>query len=397
VKIVTLITRLIRGGAQRIALETAAELTRRGHEAPLWCGPETGPEGSLREEAEARGVRVRLFPHLRRAVDPVHDLRAFLELRRALRKERPDWLHTHSSKAGILGREAGVAAGVPGLAHTVHGWGFTPQSPPLIRALFVALERREAARCARGADRRLVFVARSDREEGVRLGILPAGAGIVIPPGIDLEPYRDAAALAGARARRRADCGWDEGHLVGGFLGRLSPQKDPATLLETAALLADELPRLRWLVVGDGPLAPVLRARVAADARLGQRISFRGLQAEASPWLAAMDFLLLPSLWEGTPLTVMEAMAAGTPLVASDLPGVRELLAPASDPLGLLAAPGDAASFAASVRTLIGEPAQARRRAGSARLRALEGFGRERMLERIVALYEAPPQSTNQL
>jgi len=425
-RIVTLITRMIRGGAQRVALETAARLNARGHDAPLWCGPETGPEGSLLEEARARGVPVRIFPSLVRAIDPLRDLHAVGELARALRDARPDWVHTHSSKAGIVGREAAARAGVPRVAHTVHGWGFTPQTPPPLRSLFVRLERREARRGV------LVFVNPWDREEGRRLGILGAGLAAgqaartrVIPPGIDLVRLARTERSAEERQRIRRELRIPEAAPVAGFVGRLSPQKDPLAVLAAAAALRDRRfpagggpagsrsgPRatpatepLHWIVVGDGPLRSAFDARLAAGPALRQVVHCAGLVEDPAPWLAAMDFLVLPSRWEGTPLTVMEAMAAGLPVIASDLPGTRWALegmpetsgaAPGSErpsaeplraPAGLLVPPGDADSLATAASWLAEEAAVRQELAATARRLAVARFGLDRMLEELLELY----------
>jgi glycosyltransferase involved in cell wall biosynthesis len=388
-KIITLITRLIRGGAQRIALDVTAHLRDRGHEAVLWCGPQTGPEGSLHEEAAARGVPVRLFDDLRREIDLMHDARALRSLTAALRDERPDWLHTHSSKAGILGREAARRAGVVCVAHTVHGWGFTRETPWWLRRLYVSLERRQATHRREGD--LLLFVSATDREEGWKLGILPPDQGTLVLPGINLEPFADSARMAEERKRIRGHIGCGEA-VLGGFLGRLAPQKDPALVLDVAERLSGEFPSLRWLMVGEGPLGARLRRQAEANPVLPGRVHWAGLQADPLPWLSAMDLLVLPSRWEGTPLTVMEAMAAGLPIVASDIPGVRALLQP-GETLGVLAEPGSVVGFTHAVAGLVRDESRRRELGEAARRQASAHFSRQLMLERIEALYlEVPPR-----
>lgn len=411
-KIVTCITRLIRGGAQRVALETAVRLTAAGHDAPLWCGPETGPEGSLHQEAAARGVRVRIFRHLRRAVHPWHDPLALADLAHALNDERPDLLHTHSSKAGILGREAARRTRIARVVHTVHGWGFTPQTPAWMIAGFVALERR----CAPVGP--MVFVNPGDREDGLRHGITPHPQSRIIPPGIDLGPYADAAVLREMGHQTRRTLGLPGDAVVAGFVGRLSEQKAPDVLLAVAEATAGAHERLRWLIVGDGPAAASLRRRAGGTGSLAGRIHWVGLRTDVHRWLAAMDLLLLPSRWEGTPLTLMEAMAAGLPVIASDLPGVRWVLdglpetprasvdaprgargaAPQEAlqttlgrPAGLLAPIDDVPMLASAVEQLVRD-AGARAALGDAgRTLALQRCGLDAMVEKLLALYASVP------
>lgn len=408
-KIVTCITRLIRGGAQRIALETAVRLTAGGHDAPIWCGPETGPEGSLHLEAADRGVRVRVFPHLRRAVHPGHDALALAGLSQALRTERPDLLHTHSSKAGILGREAARRTRLPRVVHTVHGWGFTPRTPAWMIAGFVALERR----CAHVGP--MVFVNPDDRDDGLRRGIVPPPLSRIIPPGIDLGPYKDPTALRELGHETRRSLGLPDDVVVAGFLGRLAEQKAPEAVLEVAAATAGRNRKLHWLIVGDGPMAAALRRRAGATPSLAGRVHWAGLQTDAHRWLAAMDLLLLPSRWEGTPLTLMEAMAAGLPVIASDLPGVRWVLAgleetrtPPGDapgdarhasaevapeaffelPTGWLAPSGDISAFASATERLVRDPGARGALGAAARTLALRRCGLDTMVESLLDLYQ---------
>jgi len=415
VKVVTLITRMIVGGAQRIALETAADLTTRGHEAPIWCGPQTGAEGSLMEEARGRGITVRIFPDLVRQIDPVRDLAAWLALTRALREASPDWLHTHSSKAGILGREAARQARLPRVAHTVHGFGFTPRTASLVRSLYVRLERREARgrraprQSGHGHDElaavrsaepaiRMIFVSPSDLERALELRIIEPGQGLLIPPGIRLLPREADDGLARHAGQLRASLGWGPQHIVGGFLGRLSAQKAPEVLLRAATRLSSaDGSDLRWLFVGDGPLAERLRRESNALAGQGsggdRLIHWAGLQEDPAPYLAAMDFLCLPSLWEGLPLTLMEAMVMGLPVIASDLPGVRALTRlpggpPPAGPPVILTRAGDDLELAERIRELVRELPRVREMALCNRPWAREAFGLPRMLKQIRAVYE---------
>lgn len=413
-KVVQLITRLVHGGAQRVAIETAAFLRAKGHDVELWSGPETGPEGDLAPEARARGVPLRIFPDLVRAVSPWRDLCAVDVLARALRDASPDWLHTHSSKAGILGREAAHRVGLSRVAHTVHGFGFTPATSSVARGIYVRLERR-AARWTK----LLVFVSTSDLADAKSERILDEGRGgsrsadgyagrpgrgneergapdlphvVHFPPAIDTAAFGSLEKLIAQGAARRDVLGFGDS-LVVGFLGRLALQKNPRAAIESFRRLLDLAPATdaRLLMVGDGPEAPALRGIVDHDPLLSGRVLFAGLQAEPIEWLAAMDLLLLPSQWEGAPLTLIEAMAAGRTVIASDLPGIAEYATDRSE--AWLHPSGDIDEAARAMLALAESARRARMEdqltelGAAARRRALCSHSREAQLEELLRLY----------
>jgi glycosyltransferase involved in cell wall biosynthesis len=379
--IVQLITRLILGGAQRIALETADALRRHGQDAELWCGPASGPEGSLLEEARARGIPLRIVPDLVKPVDPWRDLRARAWLVRALRDARPEIVHTHSSKAGILGRYAARSAGVPRVFHTVHGWGFSPRTPAIARAVFVAAERAAAGR----ADR-LVAVSEQVRDDGLRHGIASPSAYTVIRPGIEMGPFRDLEALRRGRARVRSELGLAPDAIVAGTIARFAPQKN----LEMILPLIPRFPDVHWLLVGDGPGRGAFE-RAARAAGGNGRVHLPGMRTDVAACAAALDLFLLVSLWEGLPLTLLEAGAAGVPIVSADVGGAREILPPS--PAGRLFPAGDGAALLAAVGAALAARPEAREAALRHRAHVLEQGSWERMLAEVLDLYalDRPP------
>lgn len=385
-RIVQLITRLVVGGAQRVALETVSDLAARGHEVELWAGPESGPEGDLRAEAEGRGLSIRILPSLRRELSWRHDRLAVREIVRALESFRPEILHTHSSKAGIVGREAAARAKLARVFHTVHGFGWTPDTGPLRRALYVWLERRAAPVCER-----LVFVNPEDADLAARLGLESKRGAAVIPPGIDLAPYLDEQSRATARARLREELGWPPDAPVIGFLGRLSEQKAPEFFLEVAErlLARTDLPSApRFVMVGDGPLRAQIVRRLEHAPLLAPRFHLPGLRRDAARWLLGFDLFLFPSRWEGAPLTLMEAMAAGRPILARGLPGVRFL---AEDGLhARLLESSSATEWTEAAANLLRDPTAAEGMGARARAHALGEFSLPRMLEKLRSIYEAP-------
>lgn len=375
-KIIQLITRLVAGGAQRLVLEAARELADRGCESEIWCGPQEGPEGSLAAEAGSRGVPLVRIESLVKQVDPIRDVRAARDIERRLRRDRPDIVHTHSSKAGIIGRIAADRAGIRAVVHTIHGWGWSPSTPSPVRRLFVAAERAAAGRGGR-----LVAVSRATRDEGLSLGIGTPDSYRVIHPGIDTTRFADLARLRTVGAAIRKEFGIPDGAFVAGALARLSPQKNPMMIVEAA--IAE--PGVHWILVGDGPLRESIERRIRQSG-ITSRIHLAGIQAEPSQYLGALDLFVLPSLWEGFPLALIEARAAGLPIAAASVGGVEEILP--DEPAGFAFPPGDLSAFRRAVRAAAADPSGSRAAAEGLRQEAIDRFSLRRMLDSLVDLYE---------
>jgi glycosyltransferase involved in cell wall biosynthesis len=362
---------MIVGGAQENTMLSCALVDRARFPSELLSGPETGSEGELHGETRARGVTHHLEPALVRALHPVKDAIALL------RRGRWDIVHTHSSKAGILGRIAARLAGVPHVVHTVHGWGFTPGQPAHLYRLYVALERL----CARWCDT-LVVVANVDREDGLAHGIGRPAQYRLVRSGIQIEVYRD---VATTRAEARARLGIPASALVVGSVGRLSPQKAPLDLLEGFAALARERADAHLAIVGDGPLRDEVEARVAALGLAG-RVHLPGLRRDVPELLRAFDVFALASRWEGLPRVFPQAMAAGLPIVATRVDGAADAIEDGAT--GRLVEVGDAAGLGCALIELAGDPD--RRRAMGERGRArVEEFSAARMARRLEGIYAA--------
>jgi len=306
--------------------------------------------GPLREAAEACGVRFLPLRSVRRAVNPWRDLAGLVELTRLLRRERPDIVHASSSKAGILGRLAAFLAGVPVRIFTVHGWAF-------------AAHDGAPARLYRFADRAVeplttVTICVSDhaREVGLAAGTCAPERTIVIPNAVD---------VAGAP---RARPGGRERPLILA-VGRLKAPKDFPTLVRA---LGDLPPQsFDAVIVGEGPDRPRLEEDIRALGLSG-RVSLAGERRDVPRLLADADVFVLPSRSEGHPVSVLEAMAAGVPVVASRVGGVAEQVADGET--GLLVAPGDPAELAAALRRLAADPSLRRRLGAAGRARAERAF-----------------------
>lgn len=340
--LVQLITRLIVGGAQLSVVGLCEEL-REHYDVRLLSGPEEGPEGSIRARA-SEAVPVTIVPALVRDVNPRHDLAAAVALRREFRELRPAIVHTHSSKAGIVGRLAAARSG-PLVVHTVHGWGHTPADPPLRRAMFIHAERV----VARWTDA-LVAVSPEVREEGLRRKIGTPDLYEVIPEYVDYQP-RNPRFVDSRRCAREA-LGLDDKDEIVGWVGRFVAQKDPDVLVRVLELVLEARPQTRAVLIGDGPLREHTVSLVRATG-VHDRVAFTGLRHDARSLYAAFDVLVHPSRWEGQPRVIQEATAERVPVVASRVAGTGDLVTEGQT--GYLTVPGDANAMAERTMAVLGD------------------------------------------
>lgn len=365
------ITMLELGGAQRNTLDTCAMLDRRRFAVGLACAD----RGELLPEARGLAdVRRYELPHLRREVRPWHDVRALFELRAAIRDFAPDLVHTHSSKAGILGRAAARAEGVPVVVHSIHGWGFGPHQAAVVQASFLAAERVAARWTSH-----FVAVSRQNLEQGVGLGLLRREQATVVRSGIDLAAFRRAA----GGERVRAELGIPATAPLVVQVSCLKPQKAPERFVGLAAALAPRFPDAHFLLVGDGELRGRLEA-LRRERGLQARLHLPGWRRDVPAVLDAATVVTLTSRFEGLPRAVVEALAAHRPVVAMAVDGVREVLHDGVN--GFAVAPGDEAALAERVAALLADPGL-RARLAAAAGEGLEAFDRALMVRQQEELY----------
>lgn len=309
------ITKLELGGAQEIALYAVAHLDR-GKFRPVLVA---GPGGMLTEEAaELPGVQTVIIPSLGRNIHAFSDLLALFTLISLFRRLRPTIVHTHSSKAGILGRWAAWFARVPIVIHTVHGFGVTPAQPALLRRLFVLLERMTG-----WVTSHWIMVAQVDVEKGRQWRLFQNNVSVV-RPGIDPRPFQSPID-ENARNRIREEFGASPGDFLVGTIACLKPQKAPEDVVRVAKILSEKSPEARFVIIGDGEL----RSRVEAlieQYGLRQRIRLAGWRRNIDKAMKCFDALLLTSHWEGLPRVILEASAVGLPVVATKVGGVEEVV-----------------------------------------------------------------------
>jgi glycosyltransferase involved in cell wall biosynthesis len=364
-RIAHIITRMVHGGAQINTLMCAVEQARQGHDVTLVTGVQSGSEGSILEQAHRSPIRVIEVPPLVRELNPLLDLVALNRLYRLL-GEGYDIVHTHTSKAGILGRAAARARKVPIIVHTSHGHVFHSFFHPWKARLFVALERIAARWCDR-----LVMLTEGELRDHLAEKIAPPEMFTVIPSGVDLSPFP-----------RRASLPQDS--TVVGTVLRLVAIKGVLDLLDAFALVHQALPSARLVIAGDGPLRAEVQAKVV-KLGLQDQVSLLG-HVEPGSVLPTYDVFVMPSHNEGMGRAVVEAMATGLPIVATEVGGLPDLVENGLN--GLLVPPREPRALAKAIEKLLREP-QTAWRMGEASYERSREFTEQVMFERLGSLYQS--------
>jgi glycosyltransferase involved in cell wall biosynthesis len=335
-----IITKLELGGAQEVALYAVSHLDRTRYRPVLVAGP----GGLLTEEARRLpGVQTIIVPSLGRRVHAVSDVLAFVHLVALLRRLQPAIVHTHSSKAGILGRWAAWCARTPLILHTVHGFGITPDQSGWIQHLFIMLERITG-----WITTHWITVADIDARKGRQWRLFKENVS-TIRPGIDPGPFRHRPSPE-ARARLRNELGIGSGEYLIGTVACLKPQKAPEDVIAVAKLVCSRMREARFVIIGDGILRPRLEALIAREG-LEDKVRLAGWRRDVPQAMGCLDLLLLTSRWEGLPRVMLEAAAAGLPIVATRVGGAEEAVV-RRDRVRLCAA-GDIAGLAAGIESLL--------------------------------------------
>ena len=374
-RVAHVITRLCKGGAQENTFHSVRLADKRRFDVDLISGPTAGAEGSIEDAVAAAGIGVVRVPGLVREPAPLKDLAALRRLARLFRDRRYDIVHTHTSKAGFLGRLAARRAGVPAVMHTPHGNVFDGYFNPLATKLFETMERRAARWCDR-----IVELTPGGVDEHLRRGIGRPGQFCVIFSGIDLEPFGEAVKR---RGKTRRTLGVKPDELLVGGVGRLEPVKGFTYFVDAARRVLEAVPEARFVLAGQGSLDGPLRAQAGP---LGGRFDFLGPRDDVPDLMAALDVFVLPSLNEGMGRVLLEAGAAGVARVAARVGGVPDIVRDGDT--GLLVPPRDAEAVAQAVVALAREPDRRKALGEAAREHVVPEFGLDRMVMRIEALYE---------
>jgi len=379
-RVMRVIARLNVGGPAIHTVLLTAKLDPSKYRTTLVVGEPGEGEGDMGYLATDRGVQPYSVAELGRAIRPTDDLVALWKLYRLMRRERPHVVHTHTAKAGTLGRIAAFAARVPVRVHTFHGHVFSGYFSPAKTKVFLAIERALAR-----TTHRIIAISDTQRHELSDVyRIAPAARFSVVPLGLDLAPFATVSATPVSEGIR-AEFGIGVDETVVGIVGRVTAIKNHALFLDAARRALEIAPdgiRFRFLVVGGGDLEEEMRELARP---LGDRVIFAGWRRELAEVYAACDIVALTSNNEGTPVAIIEALASARPVVSTNVGGVTDVLQNGN--LGVLVPPGDPEAFAeAIVRVAVDESLRASLVA-NARASVLERFSIEALAGRIDGLY----------
>ncbi len=358
------------GGGTEMIHAIVTSLLRAGYFVTL-----VASDAKTQRKFAELGIEIISIPQMRRTLNPISDVISLVKLIRLIRVGNYDVVHTHTSKAGLLGRFAAWVTGVPVIIHHVHGFAFHEFSGRFTGWLYRGLERVAAHWC-----HSIISVNNEDREDALRLGIGRSGQIVTIENGVHCDRF--VRSTGGSRIRR--ELGINDNDYLVGFVGRLFAQKDPATFLRAAKIISLKKPNVHFALAGEGPDMEQMQ-QYAHDLCI-PNLHFLGFRHDIPEFLAALDLFVLTSLWEGLPISVLEAMAAGKSIVATNIKGTRELLIDGKT--GLLVPPGDPVATAHAITEMYECPQLARRCGESALERAVKCYTEERMQQRILRLYD---------
>ena len=340
-KVIHVITKLELGGAQKVTLMTLERLPRDRYE----LGLVTSPDGLLVDWANDIPQLQRVWlPSLVREVRPLQDARTLLTLWRLFRKERPQVVHTHSSKAGILGRWAAKFARVPVIFHTAHGFGFNDFQRPIVRSFYLWLERLTTL-----VTTKLVVVSYANAAKGEEHRVFRRRDWVLCRDAISVQEFMQ----PGPRRTKLNGWGIPENKVVVGMVACFKPQKAPVDFVDVAAAVLKRTQNVHFVMAGDGELRPDVEKRIQ-EHQIEGHITLLGWQGDMPEVYRNLDIVVLTSLWEGLPCVFSEAMAGGLPIVATNVDGAREAIVDGEN--GCLHQPHDIEGMADSVARLVTDP-----------------------------------------
>jgi glycosyltransferase involved in cell wall biosynthesis len=310
-KVCIIITKLELGGSQKVATYIAEHLNKNEFDSFIISGP-----GGLLDEEVSRRTKLIHISCLVREISPIKDFRALIEIYKILKDQKPDIVHTHSSKAGILGRIAAKMAGVKTIFHTIHGYGFNERQKIYVKYLYIYLERF----CSM-ITKKLICVANEDIRKGLEYHIAKRDKFITIRAGVHINFYKNYK----PQKQTRDAFIYDQNTKIISTIGPFKPQKNLADFIRAAKIISDNVSNIRFLMIGDGQQRSQLEGLID-ELGVKDKILLLGWRNDVCEILCSSDIFVLTSLWEGLPCTVVEAMCCKKAVIANAVDGVKEIV-----------------------------------------------------------------------
>lgn len=336
IKVIHIITKLELGGAQQNTIFTVNNLNKEKYEVYLAFGKGGILTNEVIEKLKERAI---IIPHLIREINPIYDLRALIEIYRIIKKIKPKIVHTHSSKAGILGRIASYLAGVPVIIHSIHGFGFNKYQNKFLYFLLKTLEKIVAKFTTH-----FIAVSKANMQQGVKEKLFPSDKVSLIRSGIDLNEFRSA-----KESTIKKEFNIKENFFIVSMIACFKPQKAPLDFVYIAEKIIKLDNNFKFILVGDGNLRPKIEYEIAKR-KLEEHIILTGWRRDIKNIICGSHIIVLTSLWEGLPRTIIEAMACNKPIVATNVDGVKDVIIDGEN--GFLAQPHNIDEFVEKILML---------------------------------------------
>jgi glycosyltransferase involved in cell wall biosynthesis/folate-dependent phosphoribosylglycinamide formyltransferase PurN len=376
IRVLHVITRLIKGGAQENTLLTVLGLREKGYQVMLASGPTYGPEGEIATVVRRQNIELAIIPGLVRQVNPIKDLASLIKLYLLIRKYRFDIVHTHTSKAGIVGRLAAKLAGVPIIVHTPHGHVFHSYFGGFESRLYRFLEMIFSCFCDK-----IITLTDNCKNEHLQFKIAPAKKFVTIPSGVKVEEFsgsfdnNDIKRELGISLERK----------VIGTVARIEPIKGVSFFVEAMPQVLEKFSSSHFLLVGDGSQRDFLQKRVK-ELGISDNVTFTGIRQDVSRMISVMDIFVLSSLNEGMGRVLVEAGLMGKPSVATNVSGIPELVKNGKS--GILVEPSSSSELSKGIMDLLAHPEKAKLFGENAKKIMNEDFSAQKMVDKIDNLYK---------
>lgn len=379
IKVLTIITKLELGGAQQVVLNTLRALPKEQFQ----CYLISGQGGLLDEEArQLKDVQVHLWRSFKHPIRPLSDIVTLVKLYRFIKKEKIDIVHTHSSKAGLLGRVAAHLSMADKIIHTIHGWPFHEHQSNWLRQSYVWLEKKTAA-----MTHHLIAVSQATMQKGLEQGIGKEQQYRIIFPGSDLKAFGPG--IVDDHLWLHETVGFTDYPKVVGMISNLKPQKAPLDFIQAAYEIYKQMPEVRFVLVGDGPLKQAVEQEIA-KLDLSAIVKLMGWRQDVPKIIRGLDLVALSSLWEGLPCVFGQAMKTGLPVVATNVEGAKEAVE--EGVTGFLVPTHDPKAMAEKIM-MIFKDERLRIKLGKAAMKQASRFELEPMVKAIIELYQTKDQA----